>query len=154
MGFARHFFSSEAARRWIVLDYPEIEELIKSREKHYSLVLYMLMWSIWSCDFKTRLNDFQTRLNDFQKRLNDFQTRLNDFKTRLNDFKTRLNDFKTRLNDFQTRLNDFKTRLNDFQTRLNDFKTRLNDFKTRLSFSISPFSSGRSHNNRLKVIFV
>ena len=42
MGVARHFFSPEAARWWIALDSPMIEEPIKSREKHYSLVLYIL----------------------------------------------------------------------------------------------------------------
>ena len=42
MGFARHFFSGnrqEVNSTW----YPEIEEPIKSREKHYSLVLCILM---------------------------------------------------------------------------------------------------------------
>ena len=45
MGFARHFFSGnrqEVNSTW----YPEIEEPIKSREKHYSLVLYILIISI------------------------------------------------------------------------------------------------------------
>ena len=42
MGFARHFFSGnrqEVNSTW----YPGIAEPIKSREKHYSLVLYVLM---------------------------------------------------------------------------------------------------------------
>ena len=41
MGFGRHFLSGnrqEVNSTW----YPEIEERIKSREKHYSLVLYIL----------------------------------------------------------------------------------------------------------------
>ena len=42
MGFARHFFPPEVARRVNGTWYPEIDEPIKSREKHYSLVLYIL----------------------------------------------------------------------------------------------------------------
>ena len=41
MGFTRHFFSGnrqEVNSTW----FPEIEEPIKSHEKHYSLVLYIL----------------------------------------------------------------------------------------------------------------
>ena len=41
MGFVRHFFSGnrqEVNSTW----FPEIEEPIKSHEKHYSLVLYIL----------------------------------------------------------------------------------------------------------------
>ena len=46
MGFARHFFPPEATRlrqEVNVTWYPEIEEPIKSHEKHYSLVLYILI---------------------------------------------------------------------------------------------------------------
>ena len=46
MGFARPFFFSgnreEVNSTW----YPEIEEPIKSREKHYSLVSYILTYVI------------------------------------------------------------------------------------------------------------
>ena len=50
MGFARHFFSGnrqEVNSTW----YPEIEEPIKSREKHYSLVVYILNRNIQMSDF-------------------------------------------------------------------------------------------------------
>ena len=45
MGFVRHFFSGSRQEVNITW-YPEIEEPIKSREKHYSLVLYILMFVI------------------------------------------------------------------------------------------------------------
>ena len=43
MGLARHFFSSGSRQEVNSTWYPEIEEPIKSREKHYSLVLYILI---------------------------------------------------------------------------------------------------------------
>ena len=42
MGLARHFFSPGSRQEVNSTWYPEIEEPIKSREKHYSLVLYIL----------------------------------------------------------------------------------------------------------------
>ena len=42
MGFARHF-SSGSRQEVNITWYSEIEEPIKSREKHYSLVLYKLI---------------------------------------------------------------------------------------------------------------
>ena len=43
MGFARHFFPFRSREEVNIAWYPEIEEPIKSREKHYSLVLYILI---------------------------------------------------------------------------------------------------------------
>ena len=58
MGFVRHFFSEnrqELNSTW----YPVIEEPIKSREKHYSLVLYILTTDIgkWWPINKHKLKD-------------------------------------------------------------------------------------------------
>ena len=53
MGLARHFLSPGGRQEVNSTWYPEIEEPIESREKHYSLVLYILMhhitnvWPIW-----------------------------------------------------------------------------------------------------------
>ena len=49
MGFVRHFFSGSRQEVNITW-YPEIEEPIKSREKHYSLVLYILTSDNWHID--------------------------------------------------------------------------------------------------------
>ena len=42
MGLARHFFSPGSRQEVNSTWYPEIAEPIKSHEKHYSLVLYIL----------------------------------------------------------------------------------------------------------------
>ena len=46
MGFARHFFLRKPPEEMNSTWHPEIEEPIKSREKHYSLVLYILIMKI------------------------------------------------------------------------------------------------------------
>ena len=48
MGFARHFFPPEAARRWISLDIPRWGTNQIARKADYSLVLYILKsrWSV------------------------------------------------------------------------------------------------------------
>ena len=41
MGFARHFFPPEAARRWIALDIPRLRnQSNRAKSMHYSLVLF------------------------------------------------------------------------------------------------------------------
>ena len=48
IGLALHFFSPGSRQEVNSIWYPEIEEPIKSREKHYSLVLYILIIIIWN----------------------------------------------------------------------------------------------------------
>ena len=52
MGFARHSFCSGSRQEVNITWYSEIEEPIKSREKHYSLVSYILMAYITNRPFR------------------------------------------------------------------------------------------------------
>ena len=69
MGLTQHFFSPGSRQEVNSTWYPEIEEPIKSCEKHYSLVLYILSMYISSkilylctvLDFWFKMGKVQTR---------------------------------------------------------------------------------------------